>query len=274
MLSRSVTQQYPEVRPDLPARSRGVIALVEENCTVCMLCARECPDWCIYIDSHKETLPAPEGGRPRARNVLDRFAIDFSLCMYCGICIEVCPFDALFWSPEFEYAEGDIRNLVHEKDRLAAWVQTVPPPPAHEPNADPPKELAAASRPARPDAPRAARARPGAAGEAETVRPGGEERPARPGREERPAGERPGRDERPARPGAGHASVRAIKPPGALPKKPGPSPDPDPPATGTPSTGGPSSDTSSTGGGDLPPVKGTPEQTAGTDPGGEPEEES
>ncbi|WP_242676509.1 4Fe-4S binding protein, partial [Streptosporangium minutum] len=101
-----------------------MIALVEENCTVCMLCARECPDWCIYIDSHKETLPAPEGGRPRARNMLDRFAIDFSLCMYCGICIEVCPFDALFWSPEFEYAEGDIRNLVHEKDKLAAWAQT------------------------------------------------------------------------------------------------------------------------------------------------------
>ncbi|MFF5210381.1 4Fe-4S binding protein [Streptosporangium sp. NPDC000396] len=150
MLSRSVTQQYPEVRPDLPPRSRGVIGLVEENCTVCMLCARECPDWCIYIDSHKETLPAPEGGRPRARNVLDRFAIDFSLCMYCGICIEVCPFDALFWSPEFEYAEGDIRNLIHEKDKLAAWAQTVPPPPAHEPNADPPKELAAASRPLRP----------------------------------------------------------------------------------------------------------------------------
>ena len=51
--------------------------------------------------------------------MLDRFAIDFSLCMYCGICIEVCPFDALFWSPEFEYAEYDIRDLTHEKDRLA-----------------------------------------------------------------------------------------------------------------------------------------------------------
>ncbi|TDD55860.1 NADH-quinone oxidoreductase subunit I, partial [Nonomuraea terrae] len=132
MLRKSVTQQYPEVKPDLPPRSRGVIALVEENCTSCMLCARECPDWCIYIDSHKETIPAPEGGRPRQRNVLDRFAIDFSLCMYCGICIEVCPFDALFWSPEFEYAEGDIRNLVHEKDKLAAWTPTVPPPPAHD----------------------------------------------------------------------------------------------------------------------------------------------
>ncbi|MEV4473407.1 4Fe-4S binding protein [Nonomuraea sp. NPDC049504] len=154
MLRKSVTQQYPEVKPDLPPRSRGVIALVEENCTSCMLCARECPDWCIYIDSHKETIPAPEGGRARQRNVLDRFAIDFSLCMYCGICIEVCPFDALFWSPEFEYAEGDIRNLLHEKDKLSTWVQTVPPPPAHDPGAELPKELTAARRPPRPAAPK------------------------------------------------------------------------------------------------------------------------
>ncbi|WP_155350594.1 NuoI/complex I 23 kDa subunit family protein [Acrocarpospora pleiomorpha] len=149
MLRRSVTQQYPEVQPELPPRSRGVIALVEENCTSCMLCARECPDWCIYIDSHKETIPAPEGGRARQRNVLDRFAIDFSLCMYCGICIEACPFDALFWAPDFEYAEHDIRDLLHEKDRLATWATRVPPPPAHEIGAEPPKELAAESASAR-----------------------------------------------------------------------------------------------------------------------------
>ena len=121
------TAEYPDVAPDLPPRSRGVIALLEENCTSCMLCARECPDWCIYIDSHKETIPATtEGGRERQRNVLDRFAIDFSLCMYCGICIEVCPFDALHWSPQFEYAEVDILDLLHEKDRLGEWMATVP----------------------------------------------------------------------------------------------------------------------------------------------------
>ncbi|NHN55239.1 NADH-quinone oxidoreductase subunit I [Calidifontibacter sp. DB0510] len=130
------TRQYPDVAPDLPPRSRGVIALLADNCTSCMLCARECPDWCIYIDSHKETIPpASEGGRPRQQNVLDRFAIDFSLCMYCGICIEVCPFDALFWSPEFEYAETDIRDLLHEKERLGEWMATVPPPAAFEPGA-------------------------------------------------------------------------------------------------------------------------------------------
>ena len=147
MTHRAHTVQYPDQPPELPPRSRGVIALLEENCTVCMLCARECPDWCIYIDSHKETIPAPpSGGRERARNVLDRFAIDFSLCMYCGICIEVCPFDALEWSPEFEYAELDIKDLLHEKDRLREWFWTVPAPVALDPAAEDPKELAAAQK--------------------------------------------------------------------------------------------------------------------------------
>ena len=120
-------------------RSRGVIALLPENCTVCMLCARECPDWCIYIESHQEPVPgheyggapdpahAPAGrGRQRVRNVLDRFAIDFSLCMYCGICVEVCPFEALFWSPEYEFSEVKIADLLHDKSRLGEWMETVP----------------------------------------------------------------------------------------------------------------------------------------------------
>ena len=125
----------------LPPRSRGVIALLEENCTVCMLCARECPDWCLHIESHTETTP-PErpGGRPRSRHVLDRFAIDWSLCMYCGICVEVCPFDALFWSPQFAYAETDPAELVHERERLREWMWTVPAPPALDEGAGPAPE--------------------------------------------------------------------------------------------------------------------------------------
>ncbi len=142
MLRPASTQQYPHERPVLEPRTRGVIALMDENCTVCMLCARECPDWCIYIDSHKETVPpAKEGGRARTRNVLDRFAIDFALCMYCGICVEVCPFDALWWSPEFEYAEYEIGGLLHEMDKLRAWADTVVPPPPLEEGAEPAAEV-------------------------------------------------------------------------------------------------------------------------------------
>jgi NADH-quinone oxidoreductase subunit I len=123
---RAVTSQYPENEPELPDRTRGVIALHEPSCTSCMLCARECPDWCIYIDSHKETVEVEGAARPRQVNVLDRFDIDFSLCMYCGICVDVCPFDALFWAPDFAYAEGDIRDLLHDKEHLGEWIATVP----------------------------------------------------------------------------------------------------------------------------------------------------
>jgi NADH-quinone oxidoreductase subunit I len=144
MMRRSVTQQYPHVYPDLPARTRGVIAFKEENCTVCMLCSRECPDWCIYIESHKDVVPPKTpGARARTRNVLDRFAIDFALCMYCGICVEVCPFDALFWSPHFEYSELDIGSLTHEMDVLGGWMDLVMPPPELEEGAEAPPELEA-----------------------------------------------------------------------------------------------------------------------------------
>ena len=158
-MTPSTTQQYPHVKPDLPPRSRGVIALMEENCTVCMLCSRECPDWCIYIDSHKEVVPPKEeGARARTRNVLDRFAIDFALCMYCGICVEVCPFDALFWSPEFEYSTYSLRELVHEKEQLRVWMNTVPPPPELDAGAEAPKEIADGLKAARDAAEKAAAA--------------------------------------------------------------------------------------------------------------------
>ena len=121
-LGRTVTQgaetvQYPREKEAPPTRARGVIALREDNCTVCMLCARSCPDWCIYIEGHKTLAPPRRaGGKPRSVSLLDRFDIDYALCMYCGICVEVCPFDALFWSPEYEYSEPRIADLLHDKD--------------------------------------------------------------------------------------------------------------------------------------------------------------
>ena len=131
----------------VPARGRGTIGLLEENCTVCMLCARECPDWCLFVEGHTEVVtPARTGGRQRVRHVLDRFAIDFSLCMYCGICIEVCPFDALFWAPEPVPAETSPASLVEEREALRAWMRGVPPPPPLDPLAEPSEEAVAAAR--------------------------------------------------------------------------------------------------------------------------------
>ena len=133
LIKKPPTVMYPQVKEIPVPRARGVIALDPEACTSCMLCARECPDWCIYIEGHKEEIPPDKpGGRVKTRAKLDRFDIDYALCMYCGICVEVCPFDALFWSPEYEYSEYKIVDMLHDKERLTEWLDTVPNPPALE----------------------------------------------------------------------------------------------------------------------------------------------
>ncbi len=83
-----------------PSSVHGAIALSARDCTSCNLCVTECPTWCITLRSHTETLAEAAGGRSRKVKVLEEFTIDFGLCMFCGICVEVCPFDALAWVPE------------------------------------------------------------------------------------------------------------------------------------------------------------------------------
>lgn len=104
---------------DVPRR--GVIALIPQECTSCMLCVRECPTWCISLESHVEEIEEDGSRRPKKVNVLDEFRIDYGLCMYCGICVEVCPFDALEWRSNFDYPAHQRADLIQGADALAAW---------------------------------------------------------------------------------------------------------------------------------------------------------
>ena len=84
---------------EVPPRRRGAIALEPEKCTSCMICVRECPVWCIELSAVKQHDP---NAGPRGRSVLELvdFRIDFGICMDCGICVDVCPTDALSWVTE------------------------------------------------------------------------------------------------------------------------------------------------------------------------------
>lgn len=113
-----VTVQYPEEKLPEKERFRNFPFLIYDDkpedlrCVSCDICAKECPPKCITIvrDSDAQGKPLK---RPKV------FDIDFSICMNCGICEEVCPFDAIFMDHEFEIAEfGRFEDLNYHKEDL------------------------------------------------------------------------------------------------------------------------------------------------------------
>lgn len=58
------------------------------QCVACMLCATHCPARCIFIVAQEQ----PDGSVQR---MPARFEIDLLKCLFCGMCEETCPSDAI-----------------------------------------------------------------------------------------------------------------------------------------------------------------------------------
>jgi NADH-quinone oxidoreductase subunit I len=132
-----ITVQYPEVRIELPPRSRWALRhRLDENgapkCTACLICVRECPDHVLRI----VTSASPEGGKH-----IDAYVYELGACMMCGLCVTACPFDAIEMSHEYELATRDrddlVRILLSDVDaastRRATAAETAPAPDAPAP---------------------------------------------------------------------------------------------------------------------------------------------
>ena len=127
---RPITVQYPEQRVVLPLRFRGRLVLPidpekgSNRCTACMRCVNICPNHSIDIE--KQTGP---DGSPLPKPA--RYLYNIGTCMFCNLCVEICPFFALVMSDEHELATTDrgtlVKELVSENYRLAghkgAWWQ-------------------------------------------------------------------------------------------------------------------------------------------------------
>ena len=102
-----ITLQYPaEKREPYPA-FRGNLRLHRNKCTSCMICVNYCPNYCIDI---KYTV-----GEDKKRK-LESYTVDMGRCMYCGICVEVCPFSANYWDQSYERSVYDRSQLIERKD--------------------------------------------------------------------------------------------------------------------------------------------------------------
>ena len=92
MFSKTVTERYPDNEKWMPfPRYRGHHLLKSNaegktNCVACELCARICPCRCIMVVPHEDE----DGERhPSA------FDIDLGRCLFCGLCEDACPADAI-----------------------------------------------------------------------------------------------------------------------------------------------------------------------------------
>ena len=93
--SKKITELYPEVKPNLPARSHGSFILYPEKCIACGICANACPNGVIKVESYKNE----EGKR-----ALENYKMSLGYCLFCGLCVESCPTDAINFKTEFELA--------------------------------------------------------------------------------------------------------------------------------------------------------------------------
>jgi len=99
---------YPEKGNTLKPGSRNFPFLVYDGanpiegmrCTACLMCEKHCPPQCIHIEKDMD-----EHGKPMKRPKV--FDIDLSICMSCGICSEVCPFESIWMDSAFEMATSD-----------------------------------------------------------------------------------------------------------------------------------------------------------------------
>lgn len=110
LFRRPITTQYPEERLITSRRIRGnELVWDKEKCTGCATCAKSCLQGAIEIITSR----AEDN-----RYVVDKFEVDSGYCIFCGLCVESCPFDALFLSYDYERARYRRQEMVLAKEGL------------------------------------------------------------------------------------------------------------------------------------------------------------
>ncbi len=106
-----VTVQYPEQRLNTSRRIRGnELIWSQERCTGCGTCAKTCHIGAIEI----VTSTNPVGNK----YVVEKYQVDTGYCIQCGLCVEACPFDALYMGCAFERAKYRRGELVQTKEMM------------------------------------------------------------------------------------------------------------------------------------------------------------
>jgi len=120
MFRRKDTLQFPEQQRTFGERYRGVPALVKdqdgrEKCVACYMCQWICPPLAITIDAAEYP---PDHPRHNIEKFPKRFDINMLRCIYCGLCEEACPEEAIFMSKTYVVTGLSRELMVFDKERL------------------------------------------------------------------------------------------------------------------------------------------------------------
>src|SRR5439155_1509279 len=129
---RPVTVLYPYDRVELPKAYRGQHSIDWYKCIGCELCAKVCPNECIYFDIVEVEKDSPYLHPSRAeldemKHVIRRPGVDVGHCLFCGKCIgcqqcvDVCPVDCLHME---ETEHKSMADFVHI-DRVTAGTPVI-----------------------------------------------------------------------------------------------------------------------------------------------------
>lgn len=120
---KPVTHLYPYQKVDLPQAFRGQHSIDWYKCIGCELCAKVCPNECIYFEFHEVEKDDPYLHPSRAmldemKKIIRRPAVDIGHCLFCGNCMEYCPTDAWNFTQEFEHADYAREDLYYRSEEL------------------------------------------------------------------------------------------------------------------------------------------------------------
>lgn len=128
MIKPKETMEYPEQRPAIPPKYRGVPTLVRdphgrEKCVSCQLCEFVCPPKAIRITPGE--IP-PDSATGHVEKGPQAFDIDMLRCIYCGMCEEVCPEEAIVLQNQYSMSGYTRDEMINHKDRLYELGGTLP----------------------------------------------------------------------------------------------------------------------------------------------------